>query len=771
MPKKPTTRKKRKTTRERRWLRWLLLVLSIALISLSIYTLYLDQLIQKKFEGQRWSVPSRVYARPLELYPQRPLTVENLRSELELAGYQPSANGLEPGSYRHNAGRFIISTRAFRHWDGEEPAHSISVQISSGKIQQLNDAGSGRMLSLIRLKPVEIGTINPAHREDRILVRLAQLPPILPVALQAIEDRKFARHRGIDLQGIARASWVNLRAGRVVQGGSTLTQQLVKNFFLDSRRTFSRKFNEAIMALLLEWRFNKQDILEAYLNEVYLGQDGNRAIHGFGLAARFYFNKPVQELTLAESALLVAIVRGPTYYDPRRHPQRAIERRNQVIEILHRDGIIDPAQSAAALASPLSVTPRPNRGESRYPAFMGLVKQQLSQYYRDQDLRSEGLRIFTTLDPVVQQVTEQALIKQLKQLKQRQPERAELEVAVVVTRLGSAEVSAMVGAAKPQYQGFNRALEMRRPVGSLLKPAIYLTALTQPQHYTLASLIEDEEINLPQADGSIWSPANYDHTSHGKIPLITALAQSYNQAAVKLGMELGLRSVVDTLQQLGINDQIPPYPSVMLGSLELSPLTVAQMYQTLADRGYYTPLRAVREVLNAQHQPLQRYALETEKRFSPAAVYLLNQALRQALRQGTGKRIGAQLPPTLSLAGKTGTTNQLRDSWFAGFGSEYLGVVWLGNDDNLVTGLTGSSGALPVWAALMSQLEGNLEPLPAPPEITYEMVDGKSGLLADTGCESRFELPFIKGSEPQTSAPCRNSQGEGVLERLKGWFK
>ncbi len=768
MPKKQTSRKKSKPVTQRRWLTWLLMMLFVSSLGLMGYTAYLDQVVQKKFEGKRWSVPSRVYARALELYRQQPLGVEDLRDELDQAGYQATASGLEPNTYRHSAGNFVITSRAFQHWDGEEPARSISLQISGGVVQQLNEAKSGHPLSLVRLRPVEIGIIRPAHQEDRILVQLERLPPLLPVALQAVEDRKFAHHPGIDLQGILRAAWANLRAGRVVQGGSTLTQQLVKNFFLNSERTFSRKINEAIMALLLEWRYDKPQILEAYINEIYLGQDGNRAIHGFGLAAQFYFNKPAQNLTLAESALLVAIVRGPAYYDPRRHPLRAIERRNQVIETLHRDGVISSTEAATALASPLAITPKPNRGEGRYPAFMGLVKQQLAHNYRDQDLRSEGLRIFTTLDPTVQQATEQALVKQLKRL---QPERAKLQAAVIVSRLGSAEVSAMVGGAEPRYWGFNRALEMRRPVGSLLKPAIYLTALSQPQRYTLATLIEDEVINLPQADGTVWSPANYDHISHGAVPLITALSKSYNQAAVKLGLALGLRSVADTLQQLGIDATIPPYPSVMLGTLELSPLAVAQMYQTLADRGYYTPLRAVRDVLDARDQPLQRYGLNTEKRFSSAAIYLLNEALRSALREGTGKRVGAQLPPSLSLAGKTGTTNQLRDSWFAGFGSEYLSVVWLGNDDNQVIGLSGASGALPVWAAIMKEIEGNLQPLPAPPKIIYRWVDADSGLLADTGCGIRFELAFISGSEPQTYAPCSKRQVRNVFDRIKEWFK
>ncbi len=768
MSKKALSRKKKRNNYRRVWpkrLGWILLVIALVFLG---YVIYLDGVVQGEFAGKRWSVPSRVYARALELYPQRALTVMDLRTELELAGYQRSNNGLEPGTFSQYGERFIISSRAFRHWDAEEPARSVNVQIKAKRISQLTDVDSGATLNLIRLKPVEIGIIHPAHREDRILVRLTQLPQILPVALQAIEDRKFASHPGIDLRGIARAAWANFRAGRVVQGGSTLTQQLVKNFFLDSERTLTRKFNEAIMALLLEWRFEKQDILEAYGNEIYLGQDGNRAIHGFGLAAQFYFNKPAQDLNLAESSLLVAIVRGPAYYNPRRHPQRAMDRRNQIIKLLLRDRIINQQQAKLALATPLGVTAKPNRGNSRYPAFMGMVKQQLTQYYRNDDLRSEGLLIFTTLDPIVQQQAERAVVKQLKQL---QIGRKKLEAAVLVSRLGSAEVSAVVGAARPRYQGFNRAVDMRRPVGSLLKPAIYLTALEQPELYTLATLIEDESISLPQPDGTVWSPENYDHMSHGAVPLVTALVNSYNQASVNLGLDLGLQKVATSLQKLGIEGRIPPYPSVMLGALELSPLAVAQMYQTLADRGFYTPLRAVRDVLNAQHQPLQRYALDTEKRFAAESIYLLNEGLRLALREGTGKRVAQSLSSELNLAGKTGTTDDLRDSWFAGFGSEYLAVVWVGNDENQEIKLTGSSGALPIWAAMMVELEGDLEALPVPGGIIRQMIDETSGLRADSACEFSVELPFIQGSEPQNYAPCARYQGGNVMDRLRGWFK
>ncbi|HHJ81379.1 MAG TPA: penicillin-binding protein 1B, partial [Candidatus Tenderia electrophaga] len=549
-------------------------------------------------------------------------------------------------------------------------------------------------------------------------------------------------------------------------------QQLVKNFFLNRERSLIRKINEAIMSLLLELHYEKKDILEAYANEIYLGQDGNRAIHGFGLAAKFYFNKPPQELTIAESVLLVAILRGPTYYDPRRHPERALERRNKLLQIIWRDGLIDKQQAQTAMAAGLGVTPKPRLGSSRYPAFIALVKRQLQQDYRDDDLRSEGLRIFSSLDPVIQQVAEKALVSNIKRL-ERQP--GLLEGGVVISRLGSAEVSAVVGGRQPRFDGFNRALDIQRPVGSLLKPALYLTALSQPHRYTLASQIDDAPIKLKQSDGSIWSPANYDHKNHGKVLLADALIHSYNQAAVRLGLELGLGQVADTLHELGIEERIPPYPAVMLGSLELAPLDIAQMYQTLADEGFYTPLRAVRAVLDAKHQPLNRYSLDTQQRFAPEQTFLVNDTLRLALREGTGRSVARQLPRSLALAGKTGTTDDLRDSWFAGFGSDYLGVVWLGNDNNAVIGLTGASGALRVWADIMGQINVTQAAPAQPANIEYVAIDATTGLLAGSGCQQEIKLAFIAGTAPGEYAPCaggavRRSVG-GFLDRLKGWFR
>ncbi len=749
-----------------------------AIVVLTVYVLYLDHLVQQKFEGKRWAIPSRVYARALELYPQAALSSESLESELKLIGYQRSSDGIAPGSYYRTGNTFVISSRAFTHWDGEEPARSLRLTIGQNRVTSLTNKRNGKSLTLARLQPMEIGSIYPAQKEDRILVKLSDLPPELTSALQAVEDRNFQEHYGVDITGIARAAWSNIRAGHVVQGGSTLTQQLVKNFYLNNERTLWRKVNEALMALLLEYHYSKNDILEAYANEIYLGQDGARAIHGFGLAAQFYFNKPVQELTLPESAMLVAILRGPTYYDPRRSPKRALERRNQIIDTLLADGLIKQEKALPAKQASLGVIPKPVRGTGLHPAFIDLVKRQLQKDYQEEDLRSEGLRIFTTLDPIAQRTAEQALVRWTEKLEQSRKLKANLlQGSVVISRVGSGEVSAVVGGRDVRFDGFNRALDIRRPIGSLVKPALYLTALMQPQTYTLTTLLNDEPLQLKQpGNDKVWAPENYDRISHGSVPLIDALAHSYNLAAVNLGMALGVNQVIKTLHALGIEATIPTYPSVLLGAMDLSPIEIAQIYQTLADQGFYTQLRAVREVLTQDGKPLQHFAMDTEQRLSVPHVYLINYALREALRNGTGANVAQRIPADIELGGKTGTTNDLRDSWFAGFGSEYVGVVWMGNDDNKVTGLTGASGALQVWADIMTRINLSRGEQPPPVDIEMVRIDRTTGLRADNGCnDSARLLPFINDTAPNEDALCAHSAVEDtlndLLDNVKGWLE
>jgi penicillin-binding protein 1B len=631
-------------------------------------------------------------------------------------------------------------------------------------VETLKRAGNGDPIGHYRMEPRLIGSLASAHGEDRILLRRADLPDALVVGLIAVEDHNFEHHFGIDPLAIGRALVANIRATRVVQGGSTLTQQLVKNFFLTSERTLWRKFNEMLMSLILEWRYSKDEILEAYANEIYLGQAGGRAVHGFALASRFYFNRPLQELDLSRTALLIALVRGPSAYDPRQHPERALQRRNLVLDLMREQGVIDTAAAQQAKSRGLGIEAGSLQA-SGTPAFMDLVRRQLRRDYREGDLNAEGLRIFSTLDPWVQRQAEMVLSQQLETLEQaRKLPEDSLQGALTLVEVETGEVSALVGDRDPRFAGFNRALDAVRPVGSLIKPAVYLSALSQPERFNLMSRLEDKSIRLRGANGEIWAPSNYDNQEHGTVSLQQGLVESFNLATVRLGLEVGMASVVNNLQALGIRRPLDPYPSMLLGAVSLSPLEMTQMYQTLANGGYKATLNAIREVTDASGKPLSRYPLAVKPAVDTRAVYLLRHALEEVTHTGTARALRWLLPTGAQVAGKTGTTDKLRDSWFAGFDRQRVAVVWVGRDDNGPMGLSGSAGAMRVWADLMRRI--GVTPLDARPPIGIELVaiDPKSGLLGE-GCEDARSTPFFKGSEPERSAPCARESlmDEGLL--------
>jgi penicillin-binding protein 1B len=738
------------------------------LLLIGSYVFYLDLTVRARFEGKRFALPARVYARPLELYPGLKLHATDLLAELSLLGYHETVLSQAPGTY-HWSGQVVeLVTRPFAFGNGRQESMALRVTFDDTGVQALQRQAGDTQIDLVRLDPALIGGIYPGKNEDRVLVGLKDVPQQVIDALIAVEDNRYYSHHGIDPRGIARALFTTL-SGRGLQGGSTLTQQLVKNFYLTADRTLRRKLTEMVMAVLLEIHYSKEEILETYLNEVYLGQDGNRAIHGFGLACSFFFDKPLEQISLPETALLVGLLKGPAYYNPRRHPQRALERRNLVLAKMTEAGFITNEQLLAARSTPLGVIDRPPRGTSPYPAFLDLVLRQLRRDYREEDLRSEGLRIITTLDPRVQSVAERSLAKRLALLEKRRGAGAsDLQGALVVTSVHDAEVQAVVGDREPRYKGFDRALDAHRPIGSLIKPIVYLTALQQPQQYTLATLLDDSPLVLKQAGAADWEPRNYDKQSHGQVPLLAALANSYNVSTARLGLTLGVDSVMDNLQRLGLDRKLPVHAASLLGANALSPLEVTQVYQTIAAGGFRTPLRAIREVLTADGQPLQRYPLEVEQVIDPASLYLLTVALQDVVREGTALGLAACLPSELQVAGKTGTTDDFRDSWFAGFTGDRLAVVWVGRDDDRPTDLTGAAGAMGVWGDMMAKLDPEPLILPEPDNIERVWIDPASGLLSDSGCPDAIELPFVAGSAPTESAACGP---RSIGKSIKNWFE
>lgn len=743
-------------------------LLSLALLLVG-FVLYLDITVRAQFEGKRWALPARVYARPLELYPGMKLRPEQLLMELSMLGYRSTESRLEPGSYRQNGADFTIMTRPFNFWDGAQSALELHAEFLDDRLRNLQNLTNPVNPALpVRLDPQYIGGIYPAHNEDRVLVKLTDVPPLLIQGLIAIEDRKFYTHHGIDPRGIARAVFSILR-GSGVQGGSTVTQQLVKNFFLTPERTLRRKFTEILMAQLLELHYSKEEILEAYLNEIYLGQDGNRAIHGFGLASLFYFNRPLSQLGINEIALLVGLIKGPSYYDPRRNPERALSRRNLVLLEMEQQQIITQQQFINARSASLDVVDHAPVGTSIYPAFVELVHRQLRRDYREADLRSEGLLIFTTLDPLAQFTAERALISRLGQLeKSRKIVLNSLQGAVVMTHAQNGEVQALVGGRDTRYEGFNRALDAQRPIGSLLKPVIYLSALEQPYSYTLATLLDDSPLVWRERGAPDWEPRNYDKTFHGKVPLYSALANSYNVSSARLGLSLGVSKVMSDVRRLGIDRGLNAFASSLLGAVDLSPIEVTQLYQTLASGGFRVPLRSIREVLTADGQPLQRFSLSVQQIVDPGPAFLTTTALQFVVSEGTADGLSRYLSPDLHIAGKTGTTNDLRDSWFAGYTGDRLAVVWIGRDDNQPINMTGASGAMTVWGDMMSKL--NPEPLKPlqPDNIELAWTDPANGLKADDNCQNAKLLPFIRGSVPAENSPCVSHASS---EPIKSWIK
>jgi penicillin-binding protein 1B len=726
---------------------WFVFGMSLGLIVPWVW--WLDREAGQRFSERQWTQASRVYARPLELYAGRPISPADLVVELEAAGLQAGHPG-SIGYFNRNGERFDIHLPGFPFPDQVQAPNRVRLDIQGGSIRNIQTT-SGAQSSLVRLPPAELGSLLPLDNRDRTLVSLADFPPLLVTGIQAVEDRQFKHHHGFDPRGLVRAAWANLRHGQVVQGGSTITQQLVKNLFLTPDRSLVRKFNEAVMALSLERRFDKADILETYLNEVYLGQDGANAIHGFGRASEYYFGIPVQALAPEQIALLIGMVRGASWYHPQRNPERARERRDRVLEMFAETGLIGSSDLDQARARPLQVRTSSQRRSRQHGEFLDLVARQLRSDYRDRDLRGTGLRIFTTLDPAAQAHAESALAGGLSRVERR---AGELQGAIVLVEPASGEIRALVGDRNPGRFGFNRAVDARRQIGSVIKPFVYLLALAQPDQYTLVSPLNDAELSVPVAGGSPWQPRNHGDISHGEVPLMEALAMSYNQATVALGQEIGLPALFRLLRQLGVEPGGSPHPSALLGAIDMTPLQVAQLYQPLAAEGYSTPLRTITEVVDASGQAIGRYPVRLRPIRDREALALLDFALRQAVTDGTARSLSWRLTSDPGIRGKTGTTNDRRDAWFVGYTRDWLGVVWTGRDDNAPAAISGAGTALPVWAELFAALPVKAYDRSWPENIDWYWVDWPTPLLASEDCPAARAVPFTAGSQPTRLSPC-----------------
>ncbi len=735
------------------------------------YMAYLDAHIAVKFSGNKWQVPAQVYARPLTLNVGDEFTQQELLNELDLLSYRNVTSARQRGEFQLARNRVEIIRRPFDYAGGYQPQQRIQVVFNSGRIQSLRDVANDTPLSQIMLEPWLVTRLISGDREDRMLVSRKDVPDSLITGLLLTEDRDFYQHHGIAPLSIVRALMANIRAGKAVQGGSTLTQQLVKNMFLTREKALIRKINEALMAIIIEVRYPKDMILDAYLNEVYLGQQGSTAIHGFGLASHFYFDRPLNELNLAEIATLIAMVKGPSYYNPRKRPESVINRRDMVLRLLFEDQEMDPFDYQTWLESPLILASGKRFVKGRYPAFMQRVKRELTDVLSDSEVNDSGIKVYTTLSPLVQHSAEQSVTETLPKLEQ-QKGVTELQTAVVISDINSGGIRALVGGKDTQYQGFNRALDAKRMIGSLVKPAVYLTALQQPQKYHLMSPLADQPLDIWTEKNTLWQPQNYDKTFRQQVPLIDALVQSLNVPTINVGLKVGVSAVADTLKSLGVDDEIPLYPALTLGALSLSPLTVNQIYQSIANYGIQHRLHAVTAVTRSDDSLLWRRQATPVRVADSAAMYLLNYGLHKVTTEGTAKRIEWTFP-TVNMAGKTGTTDDYRDSWFSGFDKDLLFTAWIGKDDNSSTELTGSSGALRVFIGFQSLRNPKSIHQPRVAGVSVSHFDSLTGQHIRVECDNRRSVPAIMTAlKPAIScdaAEVEESQEEkGFWRRLLG---
>jgi penicillin-binding protein 1B len=736
----------------RRLLTWGLAAIGLGLGFLIPYTLYLNHQVGERFGQLRWQIPTRVYARPLQLQPELAMDAATLRTELDAASYRDDGTGERPGTYAVKGSRWRIASRGFHDVDGVVGSSRVEVTLSGGRVDNVRDVVRHRALKSVRLDPARIATLYGQKQEERRLVRIEEVPDLLVTGLQSVEDRDFARHHGIDVSGMLRAALVNLKSGETRQGASTITQQLARSGLLGigQEQTFSRKFKEILYALLLEARYDKKTILETYLNQVYLGQRGSQEIRGVSAGAEYWFGRDLRDLSTEQVALLVGIIRGPSYYDPRRNPERALARRNFALSKFHENGLIDDAEYARAVKAPLNITSAPGSlAANRFPAYVDLVRRQLARDYPADALQGAGLSVMTAMSPAAQAYAEGAVTRTFKALDSKK--RPPLQAGLIVTDVHDGEVIAVVGSRSFAEPGFNRAVEAKRPVGSLLKPFVYLLALAQPGKWSLASWVDDSPVTITLDNGRRWTPGNSEGHSHGTVRLIDALAHSWNIATVRVGMQVGPERLAELIHTLAGIDAAAN-PSLILGAVDQSPYGMAQLYQFLASDGEIQPLHAVRGVLDANGNAVNRY----DKAPAPAqegdaiAARLITTALQQAIVGGTGRQLVADGLGRLNPAGKTGTSNDARDSWFAGWTGDHLAVVWVGNDQNAPTGLMGAAGGMRVWSNLFARLPS--KPLQvADKGLDWQWVVASNS--TDAGCPEARRFAFVAGFAPPYQ-PC-----------------
>ncbi|MEX2260841.1 MAG: PBP1A family penicillin-binding protein [Bryobacteraceae bacterium] len=759
----------------------LLLTLTIGLAGLGIFTYYYakySRLIDQKFRSGPFVATSQIFAAPGSVYVGERTTTAEIAERLRRSGYREDKN--------NRLGWYHIRPDAIEIFPGRDAyldQEAGVIQVEDGKVVRIVSTQDNTERTQFQLEPELITNLSDKNREKRRLVRFEDIPQVLVNAVVSAEDKRFFSHSGIDPIGILRAAMVDIRERRKDQGASTLSQQLARMFWLDQGKRWTRKAAEAVITLQLEQRLSKQEIFECYANQIPLGRRGTFNIHGFGEASQAYFGKDLQELTLPEAATLAGLIQRPSAYNPYRNPERMTDRRNHVLKLMRENGYIDDTKYAQAVAAPLTVASGAMES-TEAPYFVDLVNDELQDRFRNHDFRAGSYRIYTTLDMDLQRAASdairigmQSVDEQLrKQRRHRNKKFPEAQVALIAIDPRSGDVKALVGGRNYGLSQLNRIVARRQP-GSIFKPFVYAAAMNSAlrrspgQVFTPITTVIDEPTTFWNGSDKPYEPGNFQDKYFGQVTLRTALSKSLNIPTVKIAESVGYESIVELATQAGMNLKIQPTPAVALGAYDVTPVEMAGAYTIFANDGVYVRPNSISRVRAGNGAILYQNRPEMRRVLDPRVAYIMVNLLEDVVRRGTAAGVrsrGFALPA----AGKTGTSNDSRDGWFAGFTSELICVVWVGFDDNRELNLEGARSALPIWTEFMKRAAEhrayrNAKPFEPPPGIVSVPIDPLSGRAATPGCPATRAEVFVAGTQPLESCPLH--RGSSPASFVAGW--
>lgn len=740
-----------------------LLVAVVVMISSAAYMAYLSIMIDKRFSSRRWLVPSTVYSDVTILYPGQKLNMALFNKKLKNLGYKTVPFDPEDKGQMSISGNTIdIFLHDLNYLSREREGFPVRIVLEEKVITSIARKDNKENILILELEPEEIMLFFGADREQRQLVSISQVPQDLIYAILAAEDNRFYQHKGVDPKGIARAIYTNLRHGAIRQGGSTITQQLAKNYFLTPERTYIRKFNELLISITLELKYEKEEILEIYLNEIYFGQKGSVSVNGVGEASLFYFGKPVENLSLEEAAVIGGIIKAPNHYSPYVNKQKCRVRRDFVLDAMYKKEWISFAEFMDAKEKPIKTVGYTTYGK-KAPYFLDYLSNQLTVLYPEEVLSSLGLSIYTTLDTQVQKAAENALKTGLARLEKVNPKlvreapEEKLQGAVIVMQPKTGAILAMVGGRNYNVSQFNRVTQALRQPGSAFKPFVFLSALDK---FTPATFFSNDSKTYT-IDGQSWEPKNFEPAEERRVTMRRALAKSYNIATVDMAMQVGLERIVHQAKKLHFSTPLKPYPSLALGAFEVIPLELARSYCVFAADGDEPFPLSLKDIMDENGMVLERRHMLIENIVEPEKAFMMSSLLRTVVSEGTARSL-KERGITWPVAGKTGTTNDFKDAWFVGYTPDILALVWVGFDNGDSIYSTGSSAALPIWADLMKSIPHHISGdwFKVPPEIVKHVVCSETGLLAENRlCPKPMEEYFIKGMEPTEDCPIHEPVG------------